>query len=531
MNKMHMQNPNIVLTGYMGTGKTTIGQLVAEKTGREFIDMDDIIISRIGKSIPEIFAAYGEAFFRGVEAGICVELGEARNLVIATGGGALIRADNLNAISGACNIVICLTADVDTIIARLDADAPGRPMIDRENEDRHTRISNLLKERRSAYQRIRLQLDTAPLSPEAAADEVLRIVETENQRNAIRTPVISPTNRYDILCAKGLLDDLPQILANYHLEGRIIVATNTAIAPLYGEKLVKFLPNAALVTMPDGEQYKTLESVQRLYSDFAQAGLDRGGIVIALGGGVVGDTVGFAAAGYMRGVRLIQIPTSLLAMVDSSVGAKVGVDIHEGKNLVGAFKQPELVIIDPNVLQTLPEIELRCGLIEAVKHGMLADPDLMHMTDKIRAGDADTLRRTIQVKVDVVQRDPYERGERAYLNLGHTFGHAIERVSGYGAWRHGEAISVGLIAAARLSHRISGLSAAEVERIENCVRSIGLDTGLRGLDPNAIWDAMSTDKKWQDGHSYFVILESTGKPNAVRDVPRETVIEILRNLN
>ncbi|HLA42218.1 MAG TPA: shikimate kinase, partial [Aggregatilineales bacterium] len=163
MNKMHMQNPNIVLTGYMGTGKTTIGQLVAEKTGREFIDMDDIIISRIGKSIPEIFAAYGEAFFRGVEAGICVELGEARNLVIATGGGALIRADNLNAISGACNIVICLTADVDTIIARLDADAPGRPMIDRENEDRHTRISNLLKERRSAYQRIRLQLDTSPL--------------------------------------------------------------------------------------------------------------------------------------------------------------------------------------------------------------------------------------------------------------------------------------------------------------------------------------------------------------------------------
>jgi 3-dehydroquinate synthase len=526
--KNEMNRYNLVLTGFMGTGKTTIGKRLAERLGREFVDTDDLIVQRIGKSIPQIFADYGEPFFRAIEASLCVELGTPQGLVIATGGGTLVQEDNLRAIQGGGNMVFCLKAAPEVILARLDHDPTERPLVDSQG-DRLGAIRNLLEKRREAYRRIRLQVTTDQRDVEDITDEILAQFEQETAHNAIRIPVISPTNSYDILCEPGLLDQLPDILKAYHLTGRVIVTTNTTLAPLYGERLVGCLPNAALVTMNDGEQYKTISTVERLYTDFAAAGLDRGGLVIALGGGVVGDTVGYAAATYMRGVPLVQIPTSLLAMVDSSVGGKVGVDIPEGKNLVGAFKQPELVLIDPFVLQTLPEVEIRCGLAEAIKHGLIGNPGLLERIEDIAGGDAQALRQTIQVKVDVVQRDPYEQGERAHLNFGHTFAHAIERVSGY-RWRHGEAVSVGLVAAARLSAKLGMLTTDQVSLITNLLLEVGLPTTMTGFDSEALWQAMHTDKKWRDGHSQFVILEDIGKPKLIRDVPREVVIDVLDSL-
>jgi len=526
-----MKNPNynLILTGFMGTGKTTIGEMVAQRLGREFVDTDHMITERLGKSVPEIFSAYGEPFFRAIEASICNELGDPKQLVISTGGGALVNYDNARAIAGKGNIVICLTAEPDEILRRLENDTRRRPLIDKHDtaQDRKTEIASLLASRKSAYERIRIRIDTTDKSAEDMVEEVLKTFEYEMQRNATKIPVDSPTNRYTILCDSGLLHDVPQLLQEYHLSGRVIVATNETIAPLYGEQLVERLPDAALVTMPDGEIYKNLDTVRQLYKDFAEAGLDRNGVVIALGGGVVGDTVGFAAASYMRGVRLVQIPTSLLSMVDSSVGGKVGVDIPEGKNLVGAFKQPELVIIDTDVLKSLPPVEVRCGLAEAMKHGFLNDPSLLECAEAIAQGDADALKRTIQVKVNVVERDPYERGERAFLNLGHTFAHAIERVSGY-TWRHGEAVSVGLVAAARLSEQITGFATAE--DVEGLMQEIGLPTTYRDLDPNELWAAMHTDKKWKNGRSHFVLLESIGMPKSVYDVPKETVIDVLKGV-
>jgi 3-dehydroquinate synthase len=346
----------------------------------------------------------------------------------------------------------------------------------------------------------------------------------------MRLPVVSPTNQYDILCENGLLDDLLTLLNDYGLRGRMVIATDEIVAAIYSDKLAEILPDAALVTMPPGEAHKNMASVAQLYRDFVSAGLDRNGIVIALGGGVVGDTVGYAAASYMRGVKLVQIPTSLLAMVDSSVGGKVGVDIPEGKNLVGAFKQPELVIIDPDVLKTLPPIELQCGMTEAIKHGLLANPALLERADDIKAGDAGAIRQTVQVKVDVVQRDPYENGERAHLNLGHTFAHAIERVSNY-QLRHGEAVSIGLVAAARLSAQVAGLSSEKVAAVSKIVGEIGLPIQINGFAADDLWDAMQTDKKWRDGRSHFIVLEDIGKPAIARDIPRETVIEVLESLS
>jgi 3-dehydroquinate synthase len=342
---------------------------------------------------------------------------------------------------------------------------------------------------------------------------------------ANRIRVTAPGSDYDIYIASGILGNI----SHYLTTGKVVVITNTTLAPLYGERLVKDLPDATLVTMPDGEQFKTLDTVSKLYVDLVDAGLDRTGTVIALGGGVVGDTAGYAAATYMRGVRLVQIPTSLLSMVDSSVGGKVGVDLPQGKNLVGAFKQPDCVLVDPDVLGTLPEREWRCGMGEIIKHGLLADEGLLapELWAKDRAGEL--VRRAVQVKVDVVQQDPYERGVRAHLNLGHTFAHAIERVSNY-SWLHGEAVGVGLVAAARLSYALGMCDSALAEEVEDIVDKVGLPTRLGNLDPEALFEAMGTDKKWQAGHSRFVLLRGMCQPQIVEDVSKATVIQVLREM-
>ncbi len=342
---------------------------------------------------------------------------------------------------------------------------------------------------------------------------------------ADRIRVTAPGGDYDIHIVAGILRQVSE----YVPHGKSVVITNTTVAPLHGKKLIEHLVDAALVTMPDGEQYKTLDTVAQLYIEIVDAGLDRGGAVIALGGGVVGDTAGFAAATYMRGVRLVQIPTSLLAMVDSSVGGKVGVDLPQGKNLVGAFKQPEVVLIDPEVLATLPEREWRCGMGEIIKHGLLADEGLLAPELWAKERAAELVRRAVQVKVNVVQQDPYEQNVRAHLNLGHTFAHAIERVSHY-SWLHGEAVGVGLVAAARLSFALGLCDSGLAEKVEDVVHGVGLPTRLGNLEAEALYAAMGTDKKWQSGRSRFVLLGGMCKPMIVEDVPKETVIHILQEM-
>lgn len=338
-------------------------------------------------------------------------------------------------------------------------------------------------------------------------------------------PVKTPDSSYTIHIAGGVR----QRIAEWVGGRRVVIITNETVAPLYGEPMRAALGGCALITMPDGERYKTLATVAGFYGELVRAGLDRGGVVVALGGGVVGDSAGFAAATYLRGVRLIQVPTSLLAMVDSSVGGKVGVDLPEGKNLVGAFKQPDAVLIDPEVLATLPPKEWRCGMAEAIKHGLLADHSLLdpalHTPDRA----AELVRRAVQVKVDVVQRDPFEAGERAHLNLGHTFAHAIEQVSGY-AWAHGEAVGVGLLAAARLSHRL-GLCGEEVPAlVSDILAETGLPTRIGGLPPSALWSAMHTDKKWASGVSRFVLLRGFQQPVVVEGVAESEVLAVLEGL-
>lgn len=345
----------------------------------------------------------------------------------------------------------------------------------------------------------------------------------------VRIPVSTPEGQYPIDIEAGVLARLAHDARAYSLAGHVVVGTDETVAKFYGEALVQALPNAHLIAMPAGEAHKTLETVRYLYEQMLACGADRQTTVLALGGGVVGDTWGFVAASYMRGVAFMQVPTTLLAMVDSSVGGKVGVDMPQGKNLIGAFKQPQHVLIDPDTLATLPAHEWRAGMAEVLKHGLLADAGLLDAALHTPERATELIARAVQVKVDVVQADPYEKGIRAHLNLGHTFGHAIERVTEY-AWLHGEAVAVGLLAAVMLSYRLGMCDIALVNAVEGALKTVGLPIRLNGLDAGALYAAMATDKKWQGGHSRFVLLAGAQQPRIVEGVPREEVIAVLEAL-
>jgi 3-dehydroquinate synthase len=342
--------------------------------------------------------------------------------------------------------------------------------------------------------------------------------------------VDAPGSGYDVLLGEGLLERLPSILDERGFATRTAVVTNDTLAPLYGQALDDALPDAFLVTVPDGEQYKSLDTLRTIYSALVEGGLGRDGLVVALGGGVVGDMAGYAAATYMRGVRLVQAPTSLLAMVDASVGGKVAVDLPEGKNLVGAFKQPGLVVIDPSTLKTLPHEELRAGLAEVVKAGFISDIGLLDLLQgEWQPEREEIIRRALSVKIEIVEKDPLETGVRAHLNLGHTFAHAFEVCSNF-TWRHGEAVAVGLVAAAHLSVRLEMADHALVDQVKNLLVHLELPVSYNDGSQEELWAAMARDKKAHAGARRFVLLKQAGQIEVVSGVSREDVLAVLEQI-
>jgi 3-dehydroquinate synthase len=285
--------------------------------------------------------------------------------------------------------------------------------------------------------------------------------------------------------------------------------------------------------IPDGEQHKTLDTAASLYEQFLAGGLDRSGGVLSLGGGVTGDIAGFAAASFMRGVRFVQVPTTLLSMVDASVGGKTGVDLPQGKNLVGAFKQPDLVLIDPEVLTTLPPEELRAGMAEVLKHGVIGDPalfaDLEAGPQEGQGIGSQQIARALRVKAAIVEEDPFEQGRRAVLNLGHTVGHALERLSGF-RLRHGEGVGIGMVAAARIAAMLGRADSALVGRIEAALQAWGLPVRCPEFAVEAIWGAMAHDKKRQGSGLRWVLPGAVGQVEITETVPREVVVAVLQEM-
>lgn len=520
---------NLVLTGFMGTGKTAAGRELARRLGRPFLDMDAEIEARAGRSIHDIFAREGEATFRRLEAALCRELAARQGLVIATGGGALLDAGNRELLA-ASGHVVCLQASPDEIRRRVEG-GDERPLL---TGDAGQAIQRLLAERAAAYGAIPLQVDTTGLGVDEVANRVLSLVRGREPA-ATAIPVSMPGagegTGYSVRLGRGLLPRAGALLREAGLAGGAAVVTNPTVMALHGDSLLAGLRAAgfapAVCQIPDGEAHKTLDTLRDLYGALVAAGLDRQGAVLALGGGVVGDVAGLAAATYLRGVPLVQLPTTLLAMVDSSVGGKVGVDLPQGKNLVGAFKQPSLVVADVETLGTLPPAELANGLAEAVKTGIIGDPLLFRQIEEHGPAPLPWIvARAIDVKVAVVQADPYERGVRATLNLGHTFGHALERLSNY-ALPHGAAVAVGLVASARLAARLGLCDPGLAPRVAAVLRRLGLPTGYGGYDPEQVWQAMGTDKKRQAGRLRFVLPRDLGDVVVSDAVPREDVLAVL----
>ncbi len=336
---------------------------------------------------------------------------------------------------------------------------------------------------------------------------------------------------YEILIGPGLLARLGELVTPF-APTRVLIVTNTTVDALYGDLVRTALgsltvdavaagtrvPTATCV-LPDGESHKSMEQVQRILDALLALGADRKSLVIALGGGVIGDMAGFAAAIFMRGIRFVQVPTTLLAQVDSSVGGKTGVNHALGKNLIGAFHQPALVVSDTQTLRTLPPRELSAGLAEVLKHGLLADAGYFESTvaqlPALRGCDAGALSaaiaRSCEIKAGIVARDEREAGERALLNLGHTFGHAVEALTGYGTWLHGEAVGCGMCLAADLSRRCGLISESAVAQVEASVTAAGLPARIEGLSLRDAVAAMAGDKKAEAGEVRFILLERIGR--------------------
>ncbi len=343
---------------------------------------------------------------------------------------------------------------------------------------------------------------------------------------------------YPIVIGQSLLSNAA--LIGRHIAGkRVAVVTNTTVGPLYLDKLTQTLEQAGkqvtAIVLPDGEEEKNWASLMRVFDVLLEQKCDRKTTLIALGGGVIGDLTGFAAATYMRGVPFIQVPTTLLAQVDSSVGGKTGINHPLGKNMIGAFYQPQAVIADTTTLDTLPARELSAGLAEVIKHGAIIDARFFDWIEaniaKLVAKDAQALayaiQRSCEIKADVVRQDEREGGLRAILNFGHTFGHAIEAGLGYGEWLHGEAVGCGMVMAADLSQRLGFIDAATRERVAALVKAAGLPVEAPDLGAERWLELMQVDKKNEGGQIKFILLKPLGAP-VIMPVPQEALLATLK---
>ena len=490
---------NLILYGPPGAGKTTVGRLAARQLGRQFVDGDTWIDARWGRPVADYFVAGEEALFRAREAEAYRTLAEQGNLVLAPGGGALLNP-HLRATLEASSVLVCLTAAFDTLVGRLEPGSTFRPLL---AGDLRGKLAGLLRDREPLYRSFPLRVVTDGLTPrDVAAQAVARF---EAARGYTRFE-LGPTSAF---YGTGLFAQLPQLLADRGLRAPFVIIADAAVASLLGQA-VRMSLSAPLITFAGGESNKNLATVQALYTQCVQAGLERGGTIVALGGGVAGDMAGFVAATFMRGVAWANLPTSVLALADAGLGGKVGVDLPEGKNLVGAFHPPALMVGDFAVLQSLPAIEVQCGLAEIIKAGLIRDAALFEGLAAGRVPLETAIVRAAAVKVGVVNADPYEHGERASLNLGHTIGHGVEAASGY-AIKHGQAVGIGLLAECRLAERLGLAEHGLAERVAVSLRQVGLPERAPGLAPGAVRAAMSSDKKKIGGRLKFALPRCPGE--------------------
>jgi shikimate kinase/3-dehydroquinate synthase len=588
---MKRETSNIVITGFSGTGKSLVAREIARQLGWDFIDTDSEIVSLAKKPIAEIFSSDGEEKFRELERETIKRASRQGHRVIATGGGAIV--DPQNRAKLAYNgVIVCLEARPETIYQRLfQEDSHGseiRPLLEGDNP--LERIRHLKAQRQPYYDDVDLVINTDDLSIDDVAKEVIKswrlLRSTRNDKGKTRNAkgkgrndkrkvrndrgaagngrgkisrekaksgndiaenaacwVETAAQTYPIFVDYGLLDNLGEKLKKVSSSRVAIVISDGNVSRLYGDRVRGILKVAGFAVnsfvVPPGEESKSINTAIDIYNFLIKKRVERDDILIALGGGMIGDLAGFVAATYLRGIPWVQVPTSLAAMVDASIGGKVAVNHHEGKNLIGAFYQPNFVLADTQALATLPKRELTSGWAEVVKYGLILDKEFFEFLES-NAGrliklEQDAVSKAIirsaSLKAQVVSQDEKERGQRIILNYGHTVAHGLEAATQYSHFLHGEAVAIGMMGAAKLSQKSGILPASVVERQRALLQKFGLPTTFFARDLAEIAKAMEVDKKTRAKKIRWVLLKDIGKTAIRANVPQQDVIAVLEELS
>lgn len=512
----------IWLVGMMGSGKSVVGKAIAQKTGASFVDLDREIEAGEGRSVRRIFRESGERRFRRLEARTVAIAARETDAVIATGGGAVLDPGNVERMRRS-GTVVWLSADPAVLARRVSRQPGSRPLL--EGRAPEEALRSILHDRESAYRRAaHVRVESTGRTPAAVAGAVLAAV------GAVRVPVRIPgsARKHDVHVGTGISDRTGEIVRECAGEGvSALVVTDETVGRLHAARIERSLRRSGYrphrLTIPSGERHKNLRTVTRLWEAALAHGVDRRTPVIALGGGVVGDLAGFVAATLLRGLPLVQVPTTLVAQVDSSIGGKTAFDTRQGKNLVGAFKHADAVITDVSMLRTLPPREVRAGFAEVVKYGVIADAELFALLERsgpspFLAKDAERasaiVRRCVEIKASVVSRDPEERRLRAVLNFGHTVGHALEAASGFRSL-HGEAVAAGMLSEAEFAAEQGWSPARDVLRLGALLRESGLPLSIGAPAPARF---LGADKKRRGGNVLFPALRRIGRVE-LREVP------------
>jgi len=523
----------IALIGLSGSGKTTVGTLVANKLGWRFVDTDREIEQQTGHATQQLFVEWGESAFRAKEREVLGQALHEPNTVVATDGGVVEDAANRDLL-GSSAFNVWLHAPTAVLMERLRTHSDQAPP---------ARFNHLQQRRAPFYTALAdWMVATHVRTPHEVADDIVDGYRRSQQPHDDTLRVTTPGGSYPIYLAAGALAELPQRLQEVGVGGQLWLLSDEQVMPLHGERVVNTLENAGRsvhsFAIGAGEAHKTLQTVDHVYNWLLRSGVERGDVVLALGGGVVGDLAGFVAATVLRGIAFVQLPTNVLAMVDSAIGGKTGVDHAVGKNLIGAFWQPRLVLCDTTLLQTLPPADRVAGWAEAIKHGIIGDKELFaalqqHVQALLNGEEpitSDLLRRAAAFKARIVSGDEREQGDRILLNYGHTVGHAVEAESNY-TLRHGEAVAIGMMAAGTLANAFGLFPDSALAEQRALLQAFGLPVCIpAGMNIPNVLQRITSDKKTRNAQVRWVLPTAIGSMTVTDKVPQNVVEVVLNEL-